>query len=106
MEDFMAELASEVWPLDKRISFCYTHRAGEEKMSCNAKEGNPFGPFWNTFNIEFPVSETYGPLHYDIHNTGEKQKAKNIFPFHIYFVSMKVLPRSGWRSILRTSTQC
>lgn len=66
----MSELASEIWPSDQRRAFCYTHRTGGQEKSCNAKEGNPFGPFWDTFDIDFPLSETYGPLHYDIYNTG------------------------------------
>ena len=52
MEEFMAsELPKKLWPAGKRSALCYTHRRGKEEMSCNAKEGNPFGPFWDTFNV-------------------------------------------------------
>ncbi|CAF4760694.1 unnamed protein product [Pieris macdunnoughi] len=68
METFMQEVAPNIWPQDKRISFCYTPRIGDYKNSCNAKSGNPFGPFWDTFNIEFSDSEFYGPLNYDAYN--------------------------------------
>ena len=27
------------------------------------------GPFWDTFNVDFIGSQTYGPLHYDVHHT-------------------------------------
>ncbi|XP_064457674.1 GDP-fucose protein O-fucosyltransferase 1-like [Ornithodoros turicata] len=65
MEKFMKELAPSIWPPGKRTVFCYQKRG--ESESCNAKEGNPFGPFWDTFNIDFDASEFYGPLQYDIH---------------------------------------
>ena len=60
--------ASEIWPEDRRAAFCYSARQGKETESCNAKEGSPFGPFWDNFNITFHHSELYGPLHYDIHH--------------------------------------
>nr|CAD7205217.1 unnamed protein product [Timema douglasi] len=64
MEVFMDEIAPIIWPPEKRIAFCYTARG--TSGGCNPKEGNPFGPFWDTFNVEFVGSELYGPLHYDI----------------------------------------
>ncbi|XP_025833903.1 GDP-fucose protein O-fucosyltransferase 1-like [Agrilus planipennis] len=66
MEKFMHHIAPTEWPPEKRISFCYTSRG--EGESCNAKEGNPFGPFWDTFSIDFVASEFYSPLHYDVHH--------------------------------------
>lgn len=70
MEDFMAHLADDLWPKEKRVSFCYTERTkldGSSTNSCNAKEGNPFFSFWDTFHIDFVSSEFYGPsLNYDV----------------------------------------
>ena len=43
-------------------------RHGSVKNSCNAKDGNPFGSFWNTFNIDFDDSVFYGPLSYNTQN--------------------------------------
>lgn len=77
MEKFMTTIATEVWPIEKRISFCYNKRNGEQNSSCNAKSGNPFGPFWDTFNIDFVTSEFYGPLHYDAHNDDMMKKWTN-----------------------------
>lgn len=80
MEKFMKDIAPIIWPRDKRISFCYTQRMGEIENSCNAKSGNPFGPFWDTFNIEFVGSEFYGPLNYDAHKSVIMQKWKMKYP--------------------------
>lgn len=80
MESFMKDIAPVVWQSNKRISFCYTARIGEQENSCNAKSGNPFGPFWDTFNINFVDSEFYGPLNYDIYNTAMMDKWKIKYP--------------------------
>ena len=57
--------------------FCYQARThGAKKNDCNAKEGNPFGPFWNTFNVEFDKSEFFAPLYYDTTNLHEIQRWK------------------------------
>lgn len=67
MDDFMKHIAPEIWPKGKRtglinkiiqnknmlfilltIAFCYAFRNGND---CAAKEGNPFGPYWDKFGI-------------------------------------------------------
>lgn len=93
MEDFFKnkELVEQVWPEGRRISFCYSKRQPSPNEDpdavrrggvCYAKSGNPFGPFWDTFQVNFDGSETYGPhLHYDVHHSsvardwGEKYPA-------------------------------
>ncbi|KAJ8681332.1 hypothetical protein QAD02_017119 [Eretmocerus hayati] len=67
METFMRDIAPIHWPPSDRIAFCYTPRGKTD--TCNAKDGNPFGPFWDTFDVDFVGSEFYGPLHYDVHHT-------------------------------------
>ncbi|KAF6040537.1 O-fut1 [Bugula neritina] len=67
MQTFMDDIAGKVWPVGKRTVFCHGPRdmfESSEPNSCNAKEGNPFGPFWNAFGIDFDGSEFYGPLSY------------------------------------------
>ncbi len=80
MEGFMHDFASDIWPEERRVAFCYAFRAGKTADSCNAKDGNPFGPFWDTFDIEFAHSETYGPLHYDVHSAGVAEAWKHSYP--------------------------
>ncbi|KAK3087709.1 hypothetical protein FSP39_009463 [Pinctada imbricata] len=63
MEKFMSELAPTLWPPGNRTVFCYQER-GEGK-GCNAKDGNPFGPFWDTFDVDFDHSEFFYPLYHD-----------------------------------------
>jgi len=69
MNDFMTHLADKVWPIGKRYVFCYSAQVNEEtdKESCHAKDGNPFGPFWSYFNIDFDGDIFYQPLYFDMH---------------------------------------
>ena len=48
-------------------AFCYATRGSTK--GCNPKEGNPFGPFWDTFKVDFVGSEFYGPLHYEVYHS-------------------------------------
>ncbi|XP_015186059.1 PREDICTED: GDP-fucose protein O-fucosyltransferase 1 [Polistes dominula] len=82
MHDFMDNLAPTIWPLKERVSFCYSQRGNSE--SCNAKEGNPFGPFWDTYNIDFVNSEFYGPLHYDVYHTDMVSQWKQKYPSKVW----------------------
>lgn len=53
---------------------------GQEGSSCNAKEGNPFGPFWDTFSVDFDHSEYYGPLNYDTHHQDMASRWNQQYP--------------------------
>ncbi|GFR89134.1 GDP-fucose protein O-fucosyltransferase 1-like, partial [Elysia marginata] len=68
MERFMEDLSAYEWPVGKRKVFCYSDRHGAKKGDCNAKEGNPFGPFWDWFEIDFEESEIFGPLYFNTHS--------------------------------------
>lgn len=78
MEKFMKNIAPIIWPKGKRKVFCYTARG--EGNDCNAKDGNPFGPFWDTFGIDFDESVFYKPLHYDVHYHNIDEKWNDRYP--------------------------
>lgn len=88
MQEFMDKLAPTVWPAEERVSFCYMERnpitkEGEvenAERSCNAKSGNPFGPFWDEFGVDFVKSEFFGPLNYDVHHGSSIEKWNAKFP--------------------------
>lgn len=84
MKEFMDRFANDIWPKDQRISFCYMERrslSGSTKKDCHAKEGNPFGPFWDEYKIDFVGSEFFAPLHYDTwHSAGLADKWHKKYP--------------------------
>ena len=61
MDYFMGTVGDKVFPKGRRVSLCYGPRQGSvEKNDCNAKDGNPFGPYWDHFGIDFDKSAFYG----------------------------------------------
>ncbi|CAH1175718.1 unnamed protein product [Phaedon cochleariae] len=78
MEKFMKDIAPVEWPVEQRTAFCYMTRG--TGGSCNAKEGNPFGSFWDTYGVDFTGSEFYGPLHYDVYHQDMAKQWKEKFP--------------------------
>ncbi|KAK3715939.1 hypothetical protein QZH41_016506, partial [Actinostola sp. cb2023] len=81
MEKFMKDSAPTVWPPGKRIGFCYTFR-GEK--GCAMKEGNPFGPFWNHFNIDFDDYREHSGLLWDSHNVWVRDEWNERYPVADY----------------------
>jgi len=76
MDFFMGTIGNKVFPKGKRISICYGPRRGineEDNQSnatptCNAKDGNPFGPYWDHFGVDFDESAFYGEK--NLHHCG------------------------------------
>lgn len=79
MDDFMAEHAGRLWPPEARTAFCYMRRG--DSGGCNAKSGNPFESFWDTYGVDFAGSEYYAPLNYDVHHVrGMAAKWRDKYP--------------------------
>ncbi|XP_048776581.1 GDP-fucose protein O-fucosyltransferase 1-like [Ostrea edulis] len=79
MEKFMKDLAPKLWPKGNRTVFCYG-KSYTGEPGCDAKHGNPFGPFWDTFNIDFDASEFYEPLSFDTSNQFEVKRWQERYP--------------------------
>ena len=60
---------------------CYGYRGAQS--SCEAKSGNPFGPYWNKFGIDFDFDEVHGPLSFNIFGD-EKAQWMSRFPSQKY----------------------
>lgn len=65
-------------------AFCYQTRQGYEAPAtdpCASKNGNPPGPFWDTYQVDFVDSELHAPLLYDVWNVdGEAQRWQARYP--------------------------
>ena len=59
MREFVDDLSPEIWK-DKTV-YCHevAMKRSSEKGKCPAKQGNPFGPFWDNFNVTFDRSKSY-----------------------------------------------
>lgn len=79
MEDFIEDLAPEIWPKNTREVFCWSARQSlsGNKIGCNAKDGNPFGPFWDSYNVDFKGDNYYGSIGFDTSNPSTINDWKN-----------------------------
>ena len=85
MESFMKNLSSSLWPPQKRRVYCHQAAVGRSKdaSSCPAKQGNPFGPFWDHFDVDFSGSATYSS---NLRFSSSKQEWDRAFPLDQNFV--------------------
>ncbi|XP_071964372.1 GDP-fucose protein O-fucosyltransferase 1-like [Antedon mediterranea] len=68
LEDFMEGLAPEIWPPGQRVGYCVL--PASSTMKCEMKKGSPFGPFWDSFQIDFDDMERFSlQIHSDLSNS-------------------------------------
>ncbi|XP_033097990.1 GDP-fucose protein O-fucosyltransferase 1-like isoform X2 [Anneissia japonica] len=85
MEDFVERLAQDVWPSGKRVGYC-VYPLSMKKAECQMKQGSPFGPFWDSFHVDFDKMDKFSlPVHADLSNSDHvlntlKEKWDSRFP--------------------------
>ncbi|CAJ0571641.1 unnamed protein product, partial [Mesorhabditis spiculigera] len=86
MGDFKRNIAPEIWPKEKRQALCWSPRESfYQKGSppgCFAKEGNPFGPFWDYAGVDFVSDAYYGNIEggYDLTVSGSRKAWSSNYP--------------------------
>lgn len=60
IDDFMAQVAPELWTHGKRKFYCYTPRPDDD--SCAPTKGQPFEKFWTSYQVSWHPSIFYKPL--------------------------------------------
>ncbi|XP_073244298.1 GDP-fucose protein O-fucosyltransferase 1-like isoform X1 [Porites lutea] len=80
MEKFMKDIAPSFWPPGQRIGFCYSFTGHK----CRMKEGNPFGPFWDHFNINFDDYREHTGMLWDTESEHSRQAWLERFPASEY----------------------
>ncbi|CAB3400062.1 unnamed protein product [Caenorhabditis bovis] len=92
MFDFVRNVAPRIWPQEKRLAFCWTPKKSIYNKTapdgCHAKEGSPFGPYWDKFKIEFIGDEYFAdiPGGFDTSQMGNRKGWMKKYPIEEYRV--------------------
>ncbi|VDO57055.1 unnamed protein product [Haemonchus placei] len=87
---FQREVMPTLWPKGNRTALCWSPRKSiydeGAPVGCHAKEGNPFGPYWDKIGVSFERDEYYGdiPGGYDLTVRGSKTAWLEKFPASEY----------------------
>lgn len=87
---FTRTVAPQIWPEEKRKAFCWSKRESifdtKQPAGCHAKEGNPFGPYWDNIGVNFKGDEFFGtiPGGYEISMPGNRRDWEEKFPVADY----------------------
>ncbi|PAV84512.1 hypothetical protein WR25_12243, partial [Diploscapter pachys] len=90
MTEFTKYIMPKIWPQEKRVAFCWSaHKSifnSTAADGCHAKEGNPFGPYWDTLGVEFVEDTFYGEIKggYDLGIRGTKKEWDERYPSDTY----------------------
>ncbi|KAK6026122.1 hypothetical protein OSTOST_07960 [Ostertagia ostertagi] len=83
---FQREVMPVLWPKENRTAVCWSPRKSiydeSAPVGCQAKEGNPFGPYWDKVGVSFAHDAYYGDLPgaYDLTARGSKAAWLERFP--------------------------
>ncbi|KAK6037171.1 hypothetical protein COOONC_25324, partial [Cooperia oncophora] len=86
MVAFQREVMPKLWPKENRTALCWSPRKSiydeNAPVGCHAKEGNPFGPYWDKIGVSFAHDAYYGQLPggYDLTVRGSKTAWLERFP--------------------------
>ncbi|KAE9415609.1 hypothetical protein Angca_005398, partial [Angiostrongylus cantonensis] len=70
MLDFTRDIMDILWPKENRTALCWSPHTSiydaNAPVGCHAKEGNPFGLYWDAIGISFTKDAYFGDLGYDL----------------------------------------
>ncbi|VDM52840.1 unnamed protein product [Angiostrongylus costaricensis] len=84
MLDFTRDIMDILWPKENRTALCWSPHTSiydaNAPVGCHAKEGNPFGLYWDSIGISFTKDAYFGELGYDLTLGGSRTAWNERFP--------------------------